>query len=53
MSVPALLCFGTDERTALVDVGHDAGGAVAYVLAAAYPEKVQKLAVLEMILPGS
>ena len=53
VSVPALLCFGADERTVSVAVGHDMGGAVAYALAAAYTEKVQKLAVLEMMLPGS
>jgi pimeloyl-ACP methyl ester carboxylesterase len=33
-------------------VGHDMGGAVAYAMAAAHPERVTHLAVLEMLLPG-
>lgn len=58
---------GYDKRTVAADivalldhlghpaarvVGHDMGGAVAYAMAAAHPERVTHLAVLEMVLPG-
>jgi pimeloyl-ACP methyl ester carboxylesterase len=36
----------------IVAVGHDMGAIVAYALAAVYPDRVTKLVVLEMILPG-
>jgi pimeloyl-ACP methyl ester carboxylesterase len=40
------------EHAAARVVGHDMGGAVAYAMAVAHPERVTHLAVLEMLLPG-
>ncbi len=34
-------------------VGHDWGGPVAYALAAAHPEAVTKLVILDVVVPGS
>jgi pimeloyl-ACP methyl ester carboxylesterase len=36
----------------IILIGHDFGGAVAYALAAAHPELVKKLVIVEMIMPG-
>lgn len=58
---------GYDERTVAEDIhqlvrrlghervflaGHDLGGGVAYAYAAAYPEEVRRLAILEIVLAG-
>jgi pimeloyl-ACP methyl ester carboxylesterase len=50
-----------DDLRALLDAigiekiylaGHDWGGAVAYAFAAQFPERVKRLSILEMVLPG-